>query len=61
MSPLHQDPYHSSDRAEGESRMMGWVSNPPHALSGPSMVSLVIGCPWSSVPPVIADHGIIAT
>ena len=38
----------------------GGFQTRPYVFSGPSMVSLVIGCPWSSgaigCPPVIADH-----
>jgi hypothetical protein len=45
----------------------GGFQTHPYVFSSPSMVSLVIGCPWSSGVPghrvslVIADHCIIAT
>ena len=58
MSPGSEPPHHFSDRAEGESRMVGSgrVSDPPLRLFQP-----LDGVPGHRVSPVIADHCIIAT
>jgi len=62
MSPGSGPPHHFSDRAEGESRMVGARFRPaPTSFPAPRW------CPWSSGVPghrvslVVADHCIIAT